>query len=70
MSKNNDTLEPEIDTEWMKFMSRITRHQNCDTVDAGNDSCDDDDSEEDRRRDNAAIGAATTTMMPELRCHS
>lgn len=62
MSKNNDTLEPEIDTEWMKFMSRITRHQNCDTVDAGNDSCDDDDSEEDRRRDNAAIGAATTTM--------
>ena len=61
MSKN-DTLEPEIDTEWMKFMSRITRQQNCDTVDAGNDSCDDDDSEEERHRDNAAIGGAATTM--------
>ena len=25
--------EPEIDAEWMKFMSRITRQMNCDTVD-------------------------------------
>ena len=35
--------EPEIDAEWMKFMSRITRQQNCDTADVENDSGDDDD---------------------------
>ena len=35
--------ESEIDAEWMKFMSRITRQQNCDANDAGDD--DDDDSD-------------------------
>lgn len=45
MSKNASSPDcgPEIDAEWMKFMSRITRQQNCDTVDAENDSGDDDD---------------------------
>ena len=28
---------PEIDAEWMKFMSRITRQMNCDTVDNDDD---------------------------------
>lgn len=53
------TLDPEIDAEWMKFMSRITRQQNCDTADAGNDSGDDDDSEEDSRRRGDAVIAMT-----------
>ena len=35
--------EPEIDAEWMKFMSRITRQMNCDTVD--DDSISDDASD-------------------------
>ena len=35
--------EPEIDAEWMKFMSRITRQMNCDTVD--DDSISDDGSD-------------------------
>jgi hypothetical protein len=43
MSKTASSPGPEIDAEWMKFMSRITRQQNCDTVDAENDSGDDDD---------------------------
>ncbi len=52
--------EPEIDAEWMKFMSRITRQQNCDTVDAGNDSGDDDDSDEvDTRNDASGIAMMT-----------
>ena len=29
---------PQLDTEWMKFMSRISRHQNCDNADSDNDS--------------------------------
>ena len=29
---------PELDTEWMKFMSRLTRQQNCDNVDEDDDS--------------------------------
>lgn len=37
------TSEPEIDAEWMKFMSRITRQMNCDTVD--DDSISDDASD-------------------------
>ena len=58
MLKN--TSEPEIDAEWMKFMSRITRQQNCDTVDAENDSGDDDDDEGD---DCNAVAAASTVHI-------
>ena len=29
---------PELDTEWMKFMSRLSRQQNCDNVDEEDDS--------------------------------
>lgn len=49
--------EPEIDAEWMKFMSRITRQQNCDTADVDNDSGDDDDDDDcgvEDARNNAA----------------
>ena len=49
MLKN--TSEPEIDAEWMKFMSRITRQQNCDTVDADNDSSNDDDDDDEGNND-------------------
>lgn len=57
MSKINAAAapEPEIDAEWMKFMSRITRHQNCDTVDAENDSGDGDDSDDADTHNNAAM---------------
>ena len=52
--------EPEIDAEWMKFMSRITRQQNCDTADVDNDSGDDDDDDdygvEDARNNAAGLG--------------
>lgn len=37
--------ESEIDAEWMKFMSRITRQQNCDATDAGDDDDDSDDTD-------------------------
>ena len=30
--------EPELDTEWMKFMSRISRQQNCDNADSDCDA--------------------------------
>jgi hypothetical protein len=30
--------EPELDTEWMKFMSRISRQQNCDNADSDADA--------------------------------
>lgn len=65
MSKN--TPEPEIDAEWMKFMSRITRQQNCDTVDADDDSGDDDNdddvvADECNHNDSTSVGA----MMPML----
>jgi hypothetical protein len=56
MSKN--TPEPKIDAEWMKFMSRITRQQNCDTVDADNESGDDDDDDVEGNND-----CDTMTMM-------
>ena len=58
MLKN--TSEPEIDAEWMKFMSRITRQQNCDTVDAENDSGDDDDEGDDC---DAVASAASTVHI-------
>jgi hypothetical protein len=29
---------PELDTEWMKFMSRLSRQQNCDNIDEEDDS--------------------------------
>ena len=62
MSKINATPEPEIDAEWMKFMSRITRHQNCDTVDdVDNDSGDNDDDEGDAHNDTAMMMGATMT---------
>ena len=57
--------EPEIDAEWMKFMSRITRQQNCDTADVDNDSGDDDDDDdcgvEDAR--NNAVGPGYKKMV-------
>ena len=42
-STGTGAVEPEIDAEWMKFMSRITRQMNCDTVD--DDSISDDTSD-------------------------
>ena len=42
-STGTGAVEPEIDAEWMKFMSRITRQMNCDTVD--DDSISDDASD-------------------------
>jgi hypothetical protein len=33
----------ELDTEWMKFMSRLSRQQNCDNADDGSSEDDDDD---------------------------
>ena len=42
MSKNANSPGPEIDAEWMKFMSRITRQQNCDTVDDADNESDGD----------------------------
>jgi hypothetical protein len=63
MSKVDTLVEPPIDAEWIKFMSRITRQQNCDTVDTVNDSGDDDDSEEDRDRGDAAMARVTTPRI-------
>jgi len=40
ITTGNNGSGPEIDAEWMKFMSRITRQMNCDTVD--DDSISDD----------------------------
>lgn len=57
MSKINAS-EPEIDAEWMKFMSRITRQQNCDTVDMENDSGDDDDDDDNDNDDHHGIVSA------------
>jgi hypothetical protein len=61
---------PEIDAEWLKFMSRITRQQNCDTVDAGIDSGDDDDDDEDN---GCGVGvtaaAAPATSRPAIHIH-
>jgi len=42
-STGTNAVDPEIDAEWMKFMSRITRQMNCDTVD--DDSISDDASD-------------------------
>jgi hypothetical protein len=50
--------EPEIDAEWMKFMSRITRQQNCDAVDA-----DIDDSDDGEESDADAIITTTTPRI-------
>ena len=62
MSKINAAApEPEIDVEWIKFMSRMTRHQNCDTVDADNDSADEgDDSDDADTHNNAAMAMMMT----------
>ena len=38
MSASGAPDTPQLDTEWMKFMSRISRHQNCDNADSDNDS--------------------------------
>ena len=38
MSASGAPDPPQLDTEWMKFMSRISRHQNCDNADSDNDS--------------------------------
>jgi hypothetical protein len=52
--------ESEIDTEWMKFMSRITRQQNCDAKDAGDDDDDSDDT------DNATTTGNAPAPAPAL----
>ena len=82
MSKINASApEPEIDAEWMKFMSRITRQQNCDTVDVENDSGDDDDDDNDDdiecARNNAAgpgykkmVGSDTPVVKLRKSCIS
>jgi hypothetical protein len=68
MSKIANSLPgPEIDAEWMKFMSRITRQQNCDTVDAENDSGDDDD--DDDNGCGGGGGGATATSCPAIHIH-
>lgn len=36
----------ELDGEWMKFMSRISRQQNCDNQDEASSGCDDNDDDE------------------------
>ena len=61
MLKN--TSEPEIDAEWMKFMSRITRQQNCDTVDADNDSSNDDDDDDEGNNDCDAVSSPTSASI-------
>ena len=75
MSKSANSLEPpEIDAEWMKFMSRITRQQNCDTVDADNESGDDDhDHDHDHDHDvddgNCGRGGTGTALTTSSRSH-
>ena len=46
----------ELDTEWMKFMTRISRQQNCDNADESSEG-------EDECSDAAHIGRATTTQF-------
>ena len=41
---NDNSNTPEIDAEWIKFMTRINRKMNCDTIDDDTISDDDDDS--------------------------
>ena len=45
-----------LDTEWMKFMTRISRQQNCDNADESSEG-------EDECSDAAHIGRATTTQF-------
>jgi hypothetical protein len=52
---------PEIDAEWMKFMSRITRQMNCDTVDN-----DDDDSSNSSINGDDTITPTLHTLPPPL----
>ena len=37
-SASTTATAPELDSEWMKFMSRLSRQQNCDNVDEDDDS--------------------------------
>jgi len=48
-------MEPEIDAEWMKFMSRITKKQNCDTYDNDDDDDDDDDIDDNDEHDRVGV---------------
>ncbi len=54
---------PEIDAEWMKFMSRITKQQNCDTVDDDMISDDESDSNEVLAIPSAPINNHTSTLV-------
>jgi len=53
--------EPEIDAEWMKFMSRITRQLNCDTVDDDTISDDASDTTADVNMHSASSGTGGAT---------
>lgn len=63
MSKNASSSDcgPEIDAEWMKFMSRITRQQNCDTVDVEMNSSSDDDF-----NDDVDVSCPVAAMTPQI----
>ena len=73
MSKNANSPGPEIDAEWMKFMSRITRQQNCDTVDdADNESDGDGDDEHGNCGGDGGTGTGTgagTALTSSSRSH-
>jgi hypothetical protein len=55
------TSQPEIDAEWMKFMSRITRQLHCDTVD--DDSISDDASDSTIDVNMHSASSATTQIL-------
>jgi len=63
----------ELDTEWMKFMTRISRQQNCDNADDYDDEDDNDETSEEENElitpsasASACIGSSTTTTIPKI----
>lgn len=63
MSKNANSPGPEIDAEWMKFMSRITRQQNCDTIDDADNESDGDGDDDGNCGGDGGTGAGTGTAL-------
>ena len=66
MSASGTSTAPELDTEWMKFMSRLSRQQNCDNADS--DNSDSEPNVEKCRMSSSVFSTAPTAAATAAAC--